>query len=158
LPVARRAIDGADHPRGQSSNHRGTKGWSRALLARLNSEGRPIPFRRKKGGHNRPLDERKHAAYVQHCRRESRSIKNQMRSERKVRRERDRQKRKETRRRTEDQARRKARWDSGLPCWTDEEWENLERVAAADQCPEVVSTRPTAIHATLSIETLRAGV
>jgi hypothetical protein len=31
----------------------------------------------------------------------------------------------EARRQMEEHARRKARWDAGLPYWTDEEWENL---------------------------------
>jgi hypothetical protein len=95
----------------------------RALwLAKLKSEGKPIPFGRKKGGHNRPLEEREHDAYLLQCRRDSQRIKHQMRAEQKARRARARE---EARRRMEEHARRKARWDAGLPYWTDEEWENL---------------------------------
>jgi hypothetical protein len=90
-------------------------------LARLKSEGGPIPFGRKKGGHNRPLEEREHDAYVQQCRRDSRRMKHQMRAERKAR----RREREEIRRKMEEHARRKTRWDAGLPHWTEEEWENL---------------------------------
>jgi hypothetical protein len=49
-------------------------------------------------------------------------MKYQVRAERKARRARERE---EARRRMEEHARRKARWDAGLPCWTDEEWESL---------------------------------
>jgi hypothetical protein len=45
----------------------------------------------------------------------------QTRAERKAR----RREREETRRRMEEHARRKARWDAGLPVWTEEEWEKL---------------------------------
>jgi hypothetical protein len=87
-------------------------------LARLKSEGKPIPFGRKKGGHNRPLEEREHDAYVQECRRESLRVARLVRAER-------RQEREALRRRMEEHARRKARWDAGLPYWTEEEWEKL---------------------------------
>jgi hypothetical protein len=52
-------------------------------------------------------------------------MKYQVRAERKARRARQRQERVEARRRMEEHARRKARWDAGLPYWTEEEWENL---------------------------------
>jgi hypothetical protein len=35
------------------------------------------------------------------------------------------EKRQVARRRMEEHARRNARWDAGLPYWTEEEWENL---------------------------------
>jgi hypothetical protein len=101
------------------------KAGRRHWLAKLKSEGRPIPFGRKKGGHNRPLEEREHDAYVQQCRGDSQRMARQMRAERKARRARERQEREEIRRKMEEHARRKARWDAGLPYWTDEEWENL---------------------------------
>jgi hypothetical protein len=90
-------------------------------LAKLKSEGKPIPFGRKKGGHNRLLEEREHDAYVQQCRGDSQRMARQMRAERKAR----RREREEARRKVEEYARRKARADAGLPFWTDEEWENL---------------------------------
>ena len=93
-------------------------------LARLKSEGQPIPCGRK-GGHNRPLEEREHDAYVLECRRDSRCMTRLVRAERKARRARERLLREEARRRMEEHARRKARWDAGLPYWTDEEWERL---------------------------------
>jgi hypothetical protein len=94
-------------------------------LAKLKSEGKPAPCGRKKGGHNRPLEEREHDAYVHECRRDSRRMKYQVRAERKARRARERQQRDEARLRMEEYAPRKTRWDAGLLCWTEEEWENL---------------------------------
>lgn len=116
---------GPTTPEGKARTIEALKVGCRRWLAKLKSEDKPIPFGRKKGGHNRPLEEREHDAYVQQCRRESRRIKHQMRAELKARRERERQEREEARRRMEEHARRKARWDAGLPYWTDEEWEKL---------------------------------
>jgi hypothetical protein len=116
---------GPTTPEGKARTIEAMKAGRALWLAKLKSEGKPIPFGRKKGGHNRPLEEREHDAYVQQCRRDSRRIKHQMRAERKARHARQRQERDEGRRRMEDHARRKARADAGLPYWTDEEWENL---------------------------------
>jgi hypothetical protein len=90
-------------------------------LAKLKSEGKPIPCGRKKGGRNLPADEREQAAYETQCRREGRKLSRQSRAERKARRVRER----ETRRRMEEYARRKARADAGGPFWTEEEWKKL---------------------------------
>jgi hypothetical protein len=116
---------GPTTPEGKARTAAALKVGRARWLAKLKSEGKPIPFGRKKGGHNRPLDEREHDAYVLQCRRDSRRIKHQMRAERKARRAREDQEREDARCRMEEHARRKARWDAGLPYWTEEEWENL---------------------------------
>ena len=87
-------------------------------LAQLKSEGKPIPFGRKKGGRNLPAEERDQAAYEKRCHREARLMLQRLRAERKAQRE-------EARRKMEEHARRKARADAGLPYWTEEELENL---------------------------------
>jgi hypothetical protein len=91
-------------------------------LAKLKSEGKPIPCGRKKGGRNLPAEEREQAAYEKQCHREARKVLGQIRAERKARRVRERE---DTRRRMEEHAWRKARADAGLPYWSDEQWENL---------------------------------
>jgi hypothetical protein len=116
---------GPTTPAGKARVVAAMKGRRALWLARLKSEGKPIPFGRKKGGHNRPLEEREHDAYLRQCRRDSRRIKHQMRAARKARRSRERQEREEARRKMDDHARRKARADAGLPYWTEEQWENL---------------------------------
>jgi hypothetical protein len=116
---------GPTTPEGKARTIEALKTGRRRWLAKLKSDGKPIPFGRKKGGHNRPIEEREHDAYVLQCRRDSRRMKHQLRVERKARHARERQEREEARRRMEDHARRKARWDAGLPYWTEEEWENL---------------------------------
>lgn len=87
-------------------------------LAKLKSEGKPIPCGRKRGGRNIPADEREQAAYERRCHRESRKLSRDMWAERNARRIRERE---ETRRRMEEHARRKARFDAGGPYWTDGE-------------------------------------
>ena len=91
-------------------------------LAKLKSEGKPIPCGRKKGGRNLPKEEREQAAYEKRCHRRAREVLHQWRVERKARRIRERE---EARLRMEEHARRKARADVGLPYWTEEEWEDL---------------------------------
>ena len=107
---------GPTTPEGGARTAAAMKAGRARWLAKLKSEGKPIPFGRKKGGHNRPREEREHDAYVQQYRRDSRRMKQQMRAERKAR---QRQERDEARRRMEEHARRKARWDAGLPYWTE---------------------------------------
>jgi hypothetical protein len=116
---------GPTTPEGKVRTIEALKAGRKRWLARLKSEGKPIPFGRKKGGHNRSLEEREHDAYVQKCRRDSRRMARLMRAERKGRRARECQEREEARLRMEDHARRKARADAGLPYWTEEEWEKL---------------------------------
>jgi hypothetical protein len=91
-------------------------------LAALKAAGKPAPFGRKRGGKNRPIEEREQAAYEKQCHREAWKLSRQMRAERKARRVHERE---ETCRRMEEHARRKARADAGLPYFTDDEWENL---------------------------------
>jgi hypothetical protein len=87
-------------------------------LAKLKSEGKPIPCGRKRGSRNLPAEEREQIACEKRRRREGRAVLRQIRAERKERREEDRRK-------MEDHAWRKARADAGFPYWTDEELENL---------------------------------
>jgi hypothetical protein len=94
-------------------------------LAKLKSEGKPIPCGRKKGGRNLPADEREHVAYVRRIGREYRERDLVRRAERKARRAQRRQERREARLKAADHARRKARADAGGPYWTPDEWENL---------------------------------
>jgi hypothetical protein len=121
LPPARWPVDGTDHAGRQSANHRGHESRARAVARKIEIRGQADPFGRKKGGHNRPQQEREHDAYVLQCRRDSRRMARLARAERKAR----RREREDARRRMEEHARRKARADAGLPYWTEEEWENL---------------------------------
>ena len=97
----------------------------RRWLAQIKAEGKKAPCGRKKGGHNRPVVEREHAAYVRQCRREWRQLDLALRADRKAQRAETRREREQARRKAEDHARRKARFDAGGPYWTDEEWGNL---------------------------------
>jgi hypothetical protein len=94
-------------------------------LARLKAEGKPVPCGRKKGGRNRSAEERERVAYEQECHRAWRDMAQRMQVDRKARHARRRQEREEVRFKAEDHARRRARMETGLPYWTDEEWENL---------------------------------
>jgi hypothetical protein len=82
---------GPTSPEGKARTNEAMKVGRARWLARLKSEGKPIPFGRKRGGHNRPREEREHDAYVQQCRRDSRRMKYQLRAERKARRARERE-------------------------------------------------------------------
>jgi hypothetical protein len=112
-------------PEGKARTVAAMKAGRARWLAKLKSEGKPIPCGRKKGGRNAPLTEREHAAYVRECDRKYRDVARRGRAERKVRRVQQRQEREDTRRRMEEHARRKSRMDAGLPYWTEEEWQNL---------------------------------
>jgi hypothetical protein len=72
-------------------------------MAKLISEGKPIPFGRKKGGRNLPKDEREHVQYEKQCRRQLRDLRRQIRSKRKERRA---EQREEARLRMEEHSRR----------------------------------------------------
>ena len=117
---------------GLSTGPRTAAGMSRTIaglvagrarwLAELKAAGKPIPFGRKRGGRNLPKDQRDQVAYEKQCHRDARGVSRQTQADRKARRVRERE---ENRRKMEDHARRKARADTGLPYWTDEEWEKL---------------------------------
>jgi hypothetical protein len=94
-------------------------------LAKLKSEGRPVPCGRKKGGRNAPLKEREYSAYVKKCARNYRDVLQRIRVDRKARRAKRRQEREEAQLKAVDHARRKARVEAGLPYWTEKEWESL---------------------------------
>jgi hypothetical protein len=87
-------------------------------LAKLKSEGKPIPCGRKKGGRNRSTEERAQAAWEQQCMREWRDASRQNRSDRKTR-------RRQGRTVAADLAMRRDRFNAGGPFWTNEEWESL---------------------------------
>ena len=97
----------------------------RRWLAQLKAEGKKAPCGRKKGGRNRPVQEREDAAYVRQRQREWRQLELKLRAECQARRAELRKEREEARRKTEDHARRKARWEAGGPYWTEEEWEKM---------------------------------
>jgi len=90
-------------------------------LAKLKSEGKPIPCGRKKGGQNRSIEEREQAAYEKRCADDWRDGLHQTRTGRKAR----RAERRQERRVAADLMSRRERFHSGLPFWTDEEWEAL---------------------------------
>jgi hypothetical protein len=113
---------GPTTPEGKARTAAALKAGRARWLATLKSEGKPIPFGRKKGGRNLPAEEREQIAYEKRGLREGRLILQKLRAERKARRVRERE---EERRRMEDHARRKARADAGLPHFTPEEWDNL---------------------------------
>jgi hypothetical protein len=110
---------GPTTPEGKARTVAAMKAGRARWLAKLKSEGKPIPCGRKKGGRNTPLKEREHAAYVRECDRKFREVVYRTRAERKERRAQRRQEREDTCRRMEEYARRKARADA------DEEWEKL---------------------------------
>jgi hypothetical protein len=60
-------------------------------LAQLRAEGKPIPCGRKKGGHNRSIEEHAQAAWERQCMREWRDACRQNRSDRKKHRDQGRQ-------------------------------------------------------------------
>jgi hypothetical protein len=113
---------GPKTPEGKSRSNAAATAGRAQWLAKLKSEGKPIPCGRKKGGRNLSLEEREQIACEKRRKREARAVRWQIRAERRARPIRERE---ETRRRMEDHARRKARMASGLPYWTPEEWENL---------------------------------
>jgi hypothetical protein len=84
---------GPTTPDGMARTLAAMKAGRARWLARLQSEGKPIPCGRKKGGRNLPKDERAHAAYVKECHRQSRRLFRQIRAERKARRIQDREER-----------------------------------------------------------------
>jgi hypothetical protein len=87
-------------------------------LAKLKAEGKPVPFDRKKGGHNRSIEDRAQAAWERQCMREWREGSRQNRSDRKTRRRQEREI-------AADLAMRRDRSNAGGQFWTDEEWKSL---------------------------------
>jgi hypothetical protein len=91
-------------------------------LAKLRAEGKPAPCGRKKGGHNRPKEERERASSEERWRRDWRRMARRLRAtSRKALRERRRQERKVA----ADLASRRERFLAGGPFWTEEELEKL---------------------------------
>jgi hypothetical protein len=105
----------------------------RRWLAKLKAEGKPIACGRKKGGHNAPLEEREHAAYLREQDRVYRPIELQMRAQRKAERGLERGLRaawrqyelEKARYEAADIARRRKREEARWPRWMKEEWEKL---------------------------------
>ena len=73
-------------PDGLARTLAGMRAGRTRWLARLKSEGEPIPCGRKKGGRNLPAEEREQVAYEKQCRRQAREVLRQIRAERKARR------------------------------------------------------------------------
>jgi hypothetical protein len=113
---------GPTTPEGKARTVAAMKAGRARWLAKLKSEGKPIPCGRKKGGRNLPAEEREQIAYEKRCQREGRTLLRQIRAERKARHVRERE---EDRRRMQEHARRRARADAGFPYWTEEELESL---------------------------------
>ena len=109
---------GPTTPDGMARTVAGMKAGRARWLAKLKSEGKPIPCGRKKGGRNLPPEEREQLACETRRLREGRAVLRQIRAERRAQRE-------EARRKMEEHARRKARADAGLGYWTPEELESL---------------------------------
>src|SRR6516162_4700015 len=61
---------GPTTPEGKARTVEAMKAGRARWLARLKSEGKPVPFGRKKGGHNRSIEERAQAAWERRCMRE----------------------------------------------------------------------------------------
>jgi hypothetical protein len=116
---------GPTTPEGMARTIAAMKAGRLRWLTELKSEGKPIPCGRKRGGRNRPVEEREYAAYVRECERKYRDVVRRGRAERKAHRAQRRQEREDTRRRMKEHVWRKARADAGGPFWTEEEWENL---------------------------------
>jgi hypothetical protein len=112
-------------PQGKARTVAALKAGRIRWLAKLKSEGKPAPCGRKRGGRNRPIEEREHAAHAQKCRRDFRTVLRSTRADRKARRVGRRQEQEEARLKAADHARRKARAEAGLGYWTEEEWEAL---------------------------------
>jgi hypothetical protein len=105
----------------------------RRWLAKLKAEGKPIPCGRKKAGHNAPLEERLHAAYLREQDRVYRPIELQMRAQRKAERGLERGLRaawrqyelEKARYEAAEIARRRKREEASWPRWMKEEWNKL---------------------------------
>jgi hypothetical protein len=116
---------GPTTPEGKARTVAAMKAGRLRWLASLKSNGKPAPCGRKRGGKNRPIEERERAAYLGKCRRDCQAILRRTRADRKARRTERRGERAEARIKAADHARRKARMDAGLPYWTEEEWDAL---------------------------------
>jgi hypothetical protein len=103
-------------PEGKFRTVEAMKAGRKRWLAKLKSEGKPFPCGRKKGGRNRSIEARQHAAFEKRCLRESRDAFNKIRSQRRARRRQEHQVK-------VDLAARLERFQAGGPFWTDEEWE-----------------------------------
>jgi hypothetical protein len=70
-------------PEGMARTVAALKAGRARWMAKLKSEGRPIPGGRKKGGRNLPKDERGHAEFEKQCRHRARDVRRQILAERK---------------------------------------------------------------------------
>jgi hypothetical protein len=71
------------------------------------------------------VEERERAAYERECQRHWRHVLLRVQADRKARRAQRLQEREDAQLKAADHARRKARMATGLPYWTDEEWQDL---------------------------------
>jgi hypothetical protein len=110
-------------------------------LAKLKAEGKPIPFGRKKGGHNRSIEERAQAAWEKQCLREWRDASRRNRSDRKKRRDHERKA-------AADFSARRDRFDAGGAFWTDDAFRkayNADDLYNIDN-PDNVNNAPRDTH------------
>jgi hypothetical protein len=91
-------------------------------LAKLKTEGKPVPCGRKKGGRNRPAEVRERAALEAKWLRECQRMAQRLRT---TNRKALRDQRRQQRQVAADLAMRRERFRAGLPFWTEEEWEKL---------------------------------
>ena len=91
-------------------------------LAKLKSEGKRVPCGRKKGGRNRPAEERERAAREEKWLRDCQRMAQRLRT---TNRKALREQRRHERQVAADLALRRERFRAGLPFWTEEEWERL---------------------------------
>jgi hypothetical protein len=91
-------------------------------LAKLKTEGKPIPCGRKKGGRNRPAEERERAAREEKWRRDCQRMAQRLRT---TNRKALRDQRRQQQELAADLALRRERFRAGLPFWTEEEWKRL---------------------------------
>jgi hypothetical protein len=108
-------------PEGKSRTVAALKAGRARWLAKLKSEGKPVPCGRKKDGRNRSIEERAQAAWDRQCMRELRQTYRRIRTDRRTR----RAKRRRERKMDADLAARRERFQAGGQFWTTEEWKTL---------------------------------
>ena len=113
---------GPTTPEGMARTVAAMKAGRVLWLARLKSDGKPVPCGRKKGGRNRPAEERERAAREEKWLRDCQRMAQRLRT---TNRKAVREQRRQQRQLAADLALRRERFRAGLPFWTEEEWESL---------------------------------
>ena len=116
------ASTGPTTPEGMARTVAALKAGRVKWLAKLKSEGKPVPCGRKKGGRNRPAEERERAAREEKWRRDCQRMAQRLRT---TNRKALRDQRRQQQELAADLALRRERFRAGLPFWTEEEWKRL---------------------------------